>query len=274
VKQEAFPGHAIAEAHSTTAQVASADILSPAEAPPMSIVPQRSAPHPQANARMNVDSVTPTAPAAKGAAQAHAGSPLSFDNTHAPSRSRQNPVTRTDAAPVPPPLLRQQGANLVAPREDTQEQGQNIAARTHTHREPHETRAGSADKDSGNPPVPAPVTMPVSSARVTALMPAHRSVHSRKGLSVPAPIPLTSDRPSATGPEQAPVRAYPPALRAPDAEGAAPVSRQDSRRSPAPASELRIDIGRIDIGIPRSRSSARRPMPPPLKTRTRGGPDS
>lgn|GEM_PF-5099489 len=291
-KQDAVPpGHAIAEAHSTTASAASTDILSSAEAPtrrarvlptaphspagtPSTSIDQRrgnAVPRPQTH---DAGSMASTAPAAEGAAQARAGSPLSFDGTPAPSHSQRNPVARPDGAPAPLPLRHRQAANPVAPDGNMPAQRQTFAARTRTHREPHETRAALAGKESGDPPVPDHKAVSVSSARATAPMPAHRGENPGNGLSVSAPIPPTPDRPSATGPEQPRVRAYPPALQALDAEGAAPGSRQASRRSPAPAGELRIDIGRIDIEIPRSRSSARRPQPPPLKTRTRGGPDA
>jgi hypothetical protein len=57
--------------------------------------------------------------------------------------------------------------------------------------------------------------------------------------------------------------------------GAEPMARSSPPSPSQPASgDIRIDIGRIQIDLPRGRPQARpRPAPPPLQGKPRGGPD-
>lgn len=59
------------------------------------------------------------------------------------------------------------------------------------------------------------------------------------------------------------------------AEVAAPPSRDRApQRAAPPPGDIRVDIGRIQIDLPRTPTPRARPQPPPLKTRPRGGPDA
>lgn len=85
--------------------------------------------------------------------------------------------------------------------------------------------------------------------------------------------PRRPDRTPAGDLPATPARA--PATRSVAAEVMPPP--QPGRRPPLPAppsGDIRIDIGRIAIDLPRPRSAPARPQPPPLKAKPRGGPNA
>lgn len=188
--------------------------------------------------------------------------------------------------------------SLLASESNSRGSPPSAAPMPHTHTiDRTEPRPGSEPMTSARTPAPdapaAPRASPQSSAadsrrgELSRTSPERPDVSSARDRSPDRRFPSAPVRPapeivegSAAARSIAPLSAIEPpsrsrALAPLDAVVAPRRMREAAPERPASASgDIRIDIGRIQIELPRQRTRRARPEPPPLKAKPRGGPDA